>query len=63
MTKDLLAIETKGNKIIEVLIGDEVKVWIPVMATKLYIININGEIHQVQELRVRDLTEERKTKR
>jgi hypothetical protein len=56
MTKDLLAIETKGEKMVEVLIGDEVKMWIPVMATLIYIIDRNGNLNMVQEIRVRDLS-------
>lgn len=58
MIKDCHAIKTKNKEIIEVLIGDSAKVWIPIMGTSLYLIDREGELNKVQEVRVRYLYEE-----
>ena len=60
MVQDELARETNNNKIIEVLIEDEsVKLWIPVMATDLRLMNKNYELVRVNGVRVRNLKNEK----
>lgn len=51
----------KKNKsmIIEVLVGTlKTKVWVPIMATQAYLVNTDGEINKIEEIRVRDLSKE-----
>lgn len=58
MIRDLVASQTNGKKIIEVLIGGEVKVWVPMIAVKAFLINKDGDIERVQAVRVRNIAKE-----
>lgn len=56
MVQDELAKETNNNKIIEILIQDgEVKLWLPVIATDLRLMNKDYELVRVIGTRVRNL--------
>lgn len=52
MIKDQVNEESKGSKIVEILIDN---IWIPVMATDLRIMNKEAELVKVKEIRVRNL--------
>lgn len=61
MVKDQQNEKTQGKQIIEALISNGIiRVWIPVMVTKLYLVSKEGEITPITEVRVRDLGKEEK---
>ena len=55
MIKDELSDETKGNKVIEVLIDN---VWILAIGTDLRILNKNDDLVRVEAVRVKDFSKE-----
>ena len=55
MVKDRVNDKTDGKKVIEILIENQ-NIWIPAMATDLRILNNNGELLRVKEIRVRTFT-------
>lgn len=58
MIIDEQARKTNDEEIIEVLIGNKkAKVWIPVRATSLYIVNKNQELNKVEAVRLRKFGE------
>ncbi len=59
MVKDEIAIKSKNKQIIEALVGHKVKVWVPIMATQLYMVDKNGEIGKVEAVRVRNFENEK----
>jgi hypothetical protein len=60
MVKDHNNEESNGDQIIEAFITEgDIGVMIPIMATQLYMVDRNGGISQVKELRIRNLKEEK----
>ena len=60
MTTDVNSEQTNNDQMIEALIGnDTVKVWVPIMATNLYMVDTFGDIQKVQALQIRDLKKEK----
>ncbi len=54
---------SNGDKIIEVLTTNgEISVWVPAMATDLRLMDKNCDLVRIEEIRVRNLVEEKKNK-
>lgn len=49
--------QSKSKRCIEVLVEDgKIKVWVPIIATNLFIISSNGEVRKIKEVHVRKLS-------
>lgn len=52
--------ESKGKRMIEILVKDEkVGVWMPIMAADVRIMNRDYELVKISEIRVRDFEKEK----
>ncbi len=62
MIIDQSNIKSRGRKLIEVMTAGPVKVWIPIMATKLYLVQNDGNLVEVVEARCRRLEDDNNDK-